>query len=312
MEGDWFMSFAKRANAAIETANGDKLFIGVVCRLNGDDDLIVETRNDGYGLTPSTPVASSNKVTLRQDMAQHIKPVRQILTAEYEPLFIHPAVREARYWMNLEESIKSGQGDYSMEATNLYRTRYVKIGLAGPEWYAKAEETVREEALQRVTAKTEIAKKEWQKVKSVGKDFDTEGHTAMVDKEYDKLSGTATDYPGEYVQVDTDGGFSGGHAEENLLRVWTGAIAGLKLAKVEIFVTRGPCPDNSSGMRINGHTYKEGCINKLIQLVDKTAGVDFDISYYQALSTDQQALMDKWAQRGFPSNRVHFHHVTHF
>jgi hypothetical protein len=212
----------------------------------------------------------------------------------------------------MEQAIKSGESDYSMEATNLYRTRYVKIGLVGSEWYEKAEETVREEALQRVRLKTDKAKSELAKVKSIGKDFDSEGLTAMVDKEYDKLSGTATDYPAEYSQVDTDGGFSGGHAEENLLRVWTGAIAGLKLTKVDIFVTRGPCPHDSSGMRINGHTYKEGCINKLIQLVDKTAGVDFDISYYQDLSTHQQAQMDKWARRGFPSNRVRFHQVGQF
>jgi hypothetical protein len=258
-------------------ADGDENYIGAVCRFNGDDDLIVMTRNDEYKAQSSTAKASSDKLKLKQEPIRRLKSVREKVAQEASALYEHSAVREQRYWEQMVRAIESGQTDYTTEARIAYNASQVKYpGRGLPFETFEAEE--RQTALRKARDQLARAIGEYKR-KAPEIESSERMATLEADKRYEKLHGTAAPYPNDYVEyVDA---VTGGHAEENLIRVWGSATSGLDLKVVELFITRMPCPDKSSGLSMGGVNYKEGCLNKLIQLVSTTAGVQWEIAYYQ-------------------------------
>ena len=303
------MSFHDRCSNAMKMADADPNYIGTVCRFNANDKLIVTTRNDEYGQPPSKPETSSDELQLIQSARMRLKPLRQRINSYLRPAYLPSADRDVNHWKTVKDFIESGVSDYSMEAQSLYRIKYVKVGLVGPEWLEAAETQVRKEAIERVEAELWAARAksascpEWERLRC-----ERELQSAVADT-YDEIHGSSSIYPSQYVQTEDNGGLPGGHAEENLIGIWPAAVRDLKLEMVELFVTRMPCPDKSSGFLMSNTAFKEGCINKLIQLVAATPDVSFHITYYQIISQDLQAMSKKWADRGFPSNRVKFERI---
>jgi hypothetical protein len=299
-------SFSAVCAAEITRANADPYYIGAVCRFNQDDDLIITTRNDEYGRGASVPTGSSARLNLNLAVIQRLKPVRQLLHQELQPLYEAETARELRYRQGIRDSIATKQADYSDEALIVYQRDYVRAGLVGAEWRERAEERVRSEHLAAAEASLRQAKHAYERTGVIEESMQRELFLADVNRSYDRLHGTTAVYPPDYLQAETDGGLPGGHAEENLIRAWASGTAGLTLERVDLFITRMPCPDKSSGMLLNGVGYKEGCINKLIQLVGLNAAVRWEITYHQRLSDDQQALTQRFADRGLPPDRVRF------
>jgi hypothetical protein len=298
--------FAELCSEAVARATGDELYIGAVCRLNHDDALIVSTRNDEYGKHPSLPVCTSAKLSPKRDPIERLQPVSELLTREYEPLAVTPQQHEVTYWNNMLTAVRTGQSSYAQEGLSIYRREYVPAGLVGEEWMRRAEAKARAEAEGRMAAKLKDAQEAEKRHAHLA-------HSARrsmldaVDRAYQAMHGNKEPYPREYVHKVP--GQSGGHAEENLIRIWASITQGLELRHVDLFISRMPCPTNSSGFTLGPTVYKEGCINKLIQLVASTdGGVTWDISYYQRLSGMQQALTTTYAQ-GFPS-RARFYMWT--
>jgi len=303
------VSFRDSCINAMKMADDDPNYIGVVCRFNANDKLIVITRNDEYGGPPSKPETSSDELQLSPSTRMRLKPLRDRIKKYLKPAYLPSADRDVNHWETVKHSIASGTSDYSMEARILYEIKYVKVGLVGPEWLEAAETQVMNEALERVEAQLRAARAKAAACPERERLICEQQLQSAVTDTYDEIHGSASMYPAQYVQAENNGGLPGGHAEENLIGIWPAAVRDLKLEMVELFVTRMPCPDKSSGFLMSNTAYKEGCINKLIQLVAATPDAKFHITYYQIINSDLQAMSKKWADRGFPSNRVKFERI---
>lgn len=290
--------FSRWCSTEIGKAQQSRDYIGAVCRFNGDDELMVQVRNNEYGKLSSPPNMSSDWVDPWPERLVRIESVREMLKREWEPAYDTTAENEVRYWNGIHQAIATGQADYRMESMSLYHSRYVPVGLVGNEWMQEAERKVRNDRrnhVEKILAEATAAKK-------AGRGRDTAARALMdkVDTEYKKLHGHSTSYPQHYVR--TKQMPPGAHAEENLIQIWNSITQDLQLTTVDLFITRMPCPDKSSGFSLGRVVYKEGCMNKLIQLVGQVgSGVTWTITYHERLSGSQEALAHAVAA-GFPAN----------
>lgn len=275
-------------------------FVSAVCRFNRDDNLVVVTRNDEYG-TQSQPLAEGNLMPQFAPILR-IYSVFEKLRKVHQDTYVHPLVRDVQYWTGIVDAYERRQNSPDHhEARKIYE-QWQMVGL--DRSYDDAIDRARTMALERVTGKLREATHARTAGRANIDQFEaTSKHAATLDAlmEWKPLHGHAGAYPPDVVDVfpQTD---PGGHAEENLIRIWASVTQHLQLQLVELFLTRMPCGRRSEPFRMGNLIYKEGCVNKLIQLVaDVGPAVEWIIEWNQELTAGHQPLAVALSA-GFPQN----------
>ncbi|MFJ2488588.1 hypothetical protein [Pseudomonas sp. NPDC087639] len=292
-------TFLTLCTAEMSKAEHDKNHVGGVCRVNRNDTYLVTFHNNSYE-TPATPPMMGETV-LQLDPAPRIPPVRANVRKELEIIHEHPAKLEHNYWEGMHRAVKSGQVSYEHEALMLHRERLAY----GLDDYDGAVRKVKAQQLANVESKRLIATREMERK------YDAGAHSkmisAMAEEQYIALQKRSLTYPVEYTSPKVDNTL-GGHAEENFIRAWSSLCTQIpeKISHIELFITRMPCPDASSGFWLGAHLYKEGCMGKLAKLITTTdESISWEITYSQTLNGADQAFAQSLA-RHFPEARVTF------
>ncbi|QAX85583.1 hypothetical protein C2E19_17780 [Pseudomonas sp. DTU12.3] len=292
-------TYATLCTAEMSKAESDRNHVGGVCRVNKDDKYLVTFHNNGYS-TPASPPMMGETV-LQLDPAPRIPPVRASVKKDMEMLHQHSAQREYAYWEQMHKAVSTGQTSYEFEAMQLHRER-LQCGL---DDYARCVAIVKARQLASVEEKRKAA------AKTMSDRFDASAHATMIsaktEEEYVALQKRSLTYPHEYTTPQI-ANTMGGHAEENFIRAWASLCTHIpeKITFIELFITRMPCPDDSSGFWIGANLYKEGCMGKLAKLISLAdEAIHWEITYTQTLNGHDQAFAQSLS-RFFPPERVVF------
>ncbi|MHB2248496.1 hypothetical protein [Pseudomonas fitomaticsae] len=292
-------TFSDLCTAELSKAQHDSNHVGGVCRVNQNDSYLVTFHNNGYDTAASPP--TMGETVLQLDPAPRIPSVRATLKKEVEDTYEHPAKREHRYWETMVEIAESGRMSYEHEALILHRER-LRYGLDN---YEGAVKKIKEQQLANVKGKRAIAAQEMEKR------YDPVAHSKMTsgiaEEQYIALQKRSLTYPHEYASPRVEN-TAGGHAEENFIRAWSALCMHIpeKITNIELYITRMPCPDVSSGFWLGAHLYNEGCMGKLAKLITTAdEAIRWQITYSQTLNGADQAFSQSLS-RHFPEDRVTF------
>ncbi|WP_409316700.1 hypothetical protein [Pseudomonas sp. KCJK9016] len=292
-------TFSTLCTAELSKAEHDPNHVGGVCRINRNDSYLVTFHNNGYDTPASPPVMG--ETVLQLDPAPRIPSVRAVVKKEVMQTHEHPAKREYGYWDTMVGIAESGRMSYEHEALILHRER---LGY-GLDDYEGAVRRVKEQQLANMKSKRAIAAQDMERK------YNADAHSKMIsaiaEEQYIALQKRSLTYPSEY-GAPREANDSGGHAEENFIRAWSALCAQIpeKITNVELYITRMPCPDASSGFWLGANLYNEGCMSKLAKLITTAdEAIQWQITYTQMLNGSDQAFSQSLT-RHFPESRVSF------
>ncbi|HEX8437270.1 hypothetical protein [Archangium sp.] len=277
-------------------------YVGIAIRFNGDDDNVFMVENEEYDQEPNGELFGQYGRT-RQTITQ-LAPFQPYDTVQRYINSTSSRHEELRRSAR-EKAIKAM--DFEFELNMLQHEKEHKDRLAAGLLMDRNK--VREELRKKAESDSK-AFKHLPPISEARKHAEeVEARRAYQKNLYQETIRYAEDeHPHEvYAHTPINPAFTqGGHAEEILIREWKSMTQGLKVEKVDLYLTTMCCAMNSSPfqMYFDGVLvdFKQGCINKMVQLVELVgADVTWNITYTNLVGRDELGLALRFAKR-FPIN----------